>query len=62
MEKLLRDPDEVRKLLTDTYVEGAEVVADGRITEVVLYLRREKHRYRIAIHALDSALGIVLEE
>ena len=62
MERLLRDPDEIRKLLTDTYVEGAEIVANGKIVEVVLYLRRGKHRYRIAVHAFDNALGIVLEE
>ena len=62
MEKLLRHPDEIRSLLTDTYIEGVEVVANGRVTEVVLYLKRGQQRYRIAIYAIDNALSIVLEE
>lgn len=62
MEKLLRNPDDIRRLLTDTYIEGVEVIANGKITEVVLYLKRGQQRYRIAIYAIDSALSIVLEE
>jgi len=62
VEKLLRNPDEIRRLLTDVYIEGVEVVANGRVTEVVLYLKRGQQRYRIAVYAMDGALSIVLEE
>ncbi|HID80576.1 MAG TPA: hypothetical protein EYP48_02540 [Ignisphaera sp.] len=62
MEKLLRNPDEIRRLLTDAYIEGVEVVTNGRVAEIVLYLKRDQQRYRIAVYAIDGALSIVLEE
>jgi len=62
VEKLLRNPDEIRRLLTDAYIEGVEVVTNGRVAEIVLYLKRDQQRYRIAVYAIDGALSIVLEE
>ena len=60
-EKLIIDPDELRELLSESIIEGVEVIANGRIHEVVLYLSKNGKKYRIAIHAIDSALGIVFE-